>query len=29
VKFKQLAEIMTDADTAQLLREMEGRHIRI
>ena len=29
VKFKQLAEIMTDADAAQLLKEMEGRHIRI
>ena len=28
VKFKQLAEIMTDADAAQLLKEMEGRHIR-
>ena len=29
VKFKQLTEIMTDADAAQLLKEMEGRHIRI
>jgi len=29
MKFKQLSEIMTDVETAQLLKEMEGRHIRI
>ena len=28
VKFKQLAEIMVDADIEQLQKEMEGRHIR-
>ena len=28
VKFKQLAEIMLDADIEQLKKEMEGRHIR-
>jgi GDPmannose 4,6-dehydratase len=28
VKFKQLAEIMVDADIEQLKKEMEGRHIR-
>ena len=28
VKFKQLAEIMVDADIEQLQKEMEGKHIR-